>query len=458
MRDGSNPTALLGLDLYPLPFESWLSAIGRLAYLNRLSPSRLESAFGVYMPSRAQHFSQMLTVSRKFTFSTGWEQPAEEKLMLSRFGELVDLYFAGAFRYCPVCLLHGYHSFWFQLRTLGSCPIHRRRLETKCSECCSELGPAARLFETRSRFYSCPHCRFSLCGVEFTQNRHRQFRELSALFRRSFGGLEAWAADAEQGLRVLRELVVQCSVAQWDVWCNPKRFLLEVAGGLIRPLNDAQNEPSHVIQIRWSLSLVDSCFRHNMRHSNIEMRLAKSQPVYRATLRVLQQWVYSKDQPHRPVEDLRRLMSDGHIALDGRDARQLALAWLRYSLEAQPETMFEWDNVRNARLRDELDIPRVGERPPRLQTRAALIAIFCVMTTLVERCARLNGRLDIDLINLNVRVFLPLVLLPRADHTTLTGDRSEGAAFFPSIAGLPLEKLWPGIRKISRISQVLQLQ
>jgi hypothetical protein len=39
------------------------------------------------------------------------------------------------FRYCSLCLYHGYHSVLYQLTRISHCPAHQRPLLAKCRTC-----------------------------------------------------------------------------------------------------------------------------------------------------------------------------------------------------------------------------------------------------------------------------------------------------------------------------------
>lgn len=61
-------------------------------------------------------------------------------------------------RYCPRCLVRGYHAVVHQFESVGRCPIHDLRLERDCRRC-GHVAPYrlnTRLLETP---YRCAQCR-----------------------------------------------------------------------------------------------------------------------------------------------------------------------------------------------------------------------------------------------------------------------------------------------------------
>jgi TniQ len=88
------------------------------------------------------------------------------------------------FRYCPQCLLRGYHGVLHQLEPLQQCPMHGSWLQTDCRHC-DQPSPYrlnARLLDTPFR---CSNCRrlYAIGSPLFEYRRALSRRALVALTR-----------------------------------------------------------------------------------------------------------------------------------------------------------------------------------------------------------------------------------------------------------------------------------
>ena len=88
------------------------------------------------------------------------------------------------FRYCPKCLLRGYHGVLHQLESLQQCPMHGSWLQTDCRHCHqpSPYRINARLLDSPFR---CSHCRqpYAIGSPRFEYRRALSCRALVALTR-----------------------------------------------------------------------------------------------------------------------------------------------------------------------------------------------------------------------------------------------------------------------------------
>jgi hypothetical protein len=64
---------------------------------------------------------------------------------------------AAILRFCPICLPRGFHATLHQCRLVDLCPVHHKRLRSRCPECRS---PMAYRFDSLAAMhpYACPHC------------------------------------------------------------------------------------------------------------------------------------------------------------------------------------------------------------------------------------------------------------------------------------------------------------
>lgn len=126
----------LNKDLCPLPHESILSSLWRFAWRNSFSGSHL-----LRYCKKAPSFPMSLSASfeslsiERFAFASAWKFEKPERLC-----NLADeTWWHQIFRYCPLCLEQGYHSYWHQSQYLDTCPLDGARLEAACHDCGKRL-------------------------------------------------------------------------------------------------------------------------------------------------------------------------------------------------------------------------------------------------------------------------------------------------------------------------------
>lgn len=158
---------LSGLDLTPLPFESSLSILWRLAWRNALSTKLLNRLLGKTQAYSARDglFGRKWIDSKVLLAATGWEVPSTQEQEFCRtLGFCKDAWAASHVRYCPMCLGEGYHSFWHQFSGVDVCPVHHVLLSTTCSQCGSRTPILAFCKELFDRAYLCPQCHTPISG------------------------------------------------------------------------------------------------------------------------------------------------------------------------------------------------------------------------------------------------------------------------------------------------------
>ena len=110
------------LDLVPLPEESMVSSIWRFAWRNGLGVKELLT----HCTHGAGYRKEHATFSYKrgfdpdvFSHSSWWiDEPSEKEVFGSSSEKHRSIWWNTAFRYCPLCLGHLYHSFWHQSKFL----------------------------------------------------------------------------------------------------------------------------------------------------------------------------------------------------------------------------------------------------------------------------------------------------------------------------------------------------
>lgn len=162
----------------PRPYESAWGLFSKLLALNYCRPVDVAAAIvkdGIPHPQKLNfrdsswididRFSEMLRVhpnrlKRCFLDRLGFPHvtPNEDEV--------------AGIRYCPLCLAKGYHSVFFDLGMVGSCPVHGVKLEKPCVVCTRtllreglrrEVSPQDAQ-EPLSNFNSSEHCYGSRCG------------------------------------------------------------------------------------------------------------------------------------------------------------------------------------------------------------------------------------------------------------------------------------------------------
>jgi len=129
-----------------LPGLSGTGTLLRITRLNRYVPSDYRFAFGItvrrhddlhalmtFSEKRKEQLAIALDVSE--ATRAGWDLSAWMPFLCDRSVLAVDY----SFRYCPECLLVGYHSLLQQAPWLARCPWHGALLRTGCHRCGAHL-------------------------------------------------------------------------------------------------------------------------------------------------------------------------------------------------------------------------------------------------------------------------------------------------------------------------------
>jgi hypothetical protein len=143
--------------------------VQRFAWLNRPNATQLAEAMGISVP-QLMHLD--LTFARCSRRQMGLEPL---RVLLEATPQqwsyaTLDATITGAgidhlIRFCPICLQNGYHTAFFQLRAIQSCPIHRVELLAHCSVC----GRAAKTMLDSlnlAKPLTCPGCLIQIVPAE----------------------------------------------------------------------------------------------------------------------------------------------------------------------------------------------------------------------------------------------------------------------------------------------------
>jgi hypothetical protein len=315
-----------------------------------------------------------------------------------------------------------------------------------CPRCRKIVGQLGHGIATGSGLYNCLHCGAPLSGHPFSPNSHERFRANPAALR-AFDGLQGWLAGGPGArLHHVSQLVAQNSINDWATWCDNRSMLLDIVRKLLPNAPEALlNRSARKLSVlRWSIRLTSSRFAagdyvHHRRRS-----LTTEKLVYAATLDALHRWAFGGASGTAAARDMLMLTEKGVIHAEGRDLRQLALAFFRLRFERPPSTPFGWIDPRRAEWKGPLDARHIGAYAPKLPMRAILLGTFSLVFEIVRSLVAQSGVLDVRGVQTRVVSCVPLVYLPAFTLPVINGDISEGFVIFPSLPDFDLRKVWAG--------------
>jgi hypothetical protein len=152
------------------PFESQWSLLHKFACWNALTVTSTHRLIGHKKCDVSNlAFRQFLDV-RKFAKATGIsEQSVAQSFPFNLVSKNARTTILQAFRYCPECLLGGFHSSLFQLSLYETCPIHNKKLKTTCPHCDHTIGLDTSGINIQ-KAYACPTCEERFCYIDQTNN------------------------------------------------------------------------------------------------------------------------------------------------------------------------------------------------------------------------------------------------------------------------------------------------
>ena len=432
----------VGLDLGPLPFESFQSSATRFAWRNGILPDDLKSMYTSVLihPGPARAHSEM-TDGYALSLLTGWPQGncAENDLYRQRgLGGFDELEYT--FRYCPICLEECYHSYIFQWTALHTCPIHGCGLVTQCQVC----GRPARgnvTSEVIGRLgYRCTECLGPMAGAEPDLASHLLLRSqpelLSARFRSLSDDLRT-LFDKAQPLRAAKSVLDAQSSGCLGSWCNSgalKRALKHIV--CVEQARKGVVELLGVTFIRWRLILNSGT--PVLRRRNWAQQTERLLPVYAATRRVLENWLFPGDSQGDAISGICErfvIDRDGGSTLDW-DPRELAYILFRLIHEGYGfGSSHESAVLKSAQLRPTpalLPHWESSSQIPRVAYRAWLLAAYATLYALIRKSL---GKSVGQILQLPQ---LPAAITPSFLALENGGSTVTGGVFFPKIDGMPL--------------------
>jgi len=287
-----------GTALERLPNESSASSLLWLAWRNAVHASDIRwLCTGQRWGCRDHTFLRLGWMdSARIVAETGWELPSKgERTILELLKPVTRGWLSDLFRFCPICLEAGYHSFWYQFQPLACCPVHNVPLAVDCSQCGATVGRYAICNEIFSKPYRCMTCNAPLFGAPLDRDNHVLLRRHASEFERAFSELNQWALEERLNWRVVSEFesqnhdLIQRNLIGVPLVCGVARALcaLPVSCSLF-------SIGCPVRALTWSLLLASGSPNWESRRLSWEERVRTAMPVYRFALRNLQQWIGRK--------------------------------------------------------------------------------------------------------------------------------------------------------------------
>lgn len=371
-----------GCELPPLPYESARNAIMRFAWRNHLRASDLRALLSRHdnYPAKQCHLSLGWIDTELFRDAATWSLPSDEERKFSdAFYSDHHIWIEPRFRYCPICLEYGYHSFLHQFRGIDYCPWHQFPLSTRCHQC-DQLTSQYRFAATIFRYpYQCQNGHM-ISGVELSLRHHLHGREQSSEIERYFSPVYRWVESAKSTrakfsrLRTA-ELATSELLSSW----SDIPMLIRATCLQLHPIEQLRSASkfTDVEIIEWHIRVhapdENEDFFGTQRASKERINLPTS--VYRCVLRSLYRWILSTDS--LTEEEFSNSAHNGGSRIRNHNPRILALLCLRAQLELQAWAidLFDFENVNLAAMPN-VAIPRHSHRTPRLAWRAYFVALF----------------------------------------------------------------------------------
>jgi hypothetical protein len=441
----------VGLDLAPLPYESLRSAASRFAWRNGIAHGALKRLYNsILMESETARMPGRMTDHFALQLLTGWTVSGRDeidfyrKYVNSGFDEL-----AGTLRFCPICLEECYHSYLFQWTALHCCPIHGCKLEMRCNACGCEIDETVLSDAIGQLGYRCSRCTGPIAGSEPNLALHLTLRAQVPLLQARLGywnGHLKALYEKSHSIRAVRAILALQNRGSPGTWGNKDAILRALQEIVFN--EGASYGVANVLGItfiRWRIN--PSEHRYHSASSTWRERMRGLRPVYIATCRAIENWLFQGKIVRDEVERVcaRFVLSGRAVRTDDWNPLELAYVLLRFTQEGQGLSDRSRANERaQVQLRDApLIFPHwdSGGRMPRIAYRAWLLAAFGTLNALVKK----QIGTPIDQI-LQLPQF-PAPIIPSYVEDTPYPLCLTGGVFFPTIVGMPL---WPFNRRVGK--------
>lgn len=331
------------LDLVPLPEESMVSSIWRFAWRNGLGVKELLT----HCTHGAGYQKEHATFSYKrgfdpdvFSHSSWWiDEPSEKEVFGSSSEKHRSIWWNTAFRYCPLCLGHLYHSFWHQSKFLSHCPLDGAALRDTCYSCGKHLPTYGFHQEILSRPYVCPHCNGPISGVGLSVDARLEIQQSKREYARAFESLDHWWEEST-AVRNQLESFLSSRAYHFSPWLRPETTWLQWVIHQVPPpatLPFTTREVPQLVVLTWKIALKrcdpmkSVLFPKRWKTEKLSLAIK----VYRATLRRLLR-VIAESEPFDDEDYVRHRAESIKDLLNspsGCNMKLLAFIMLRNSYE-----------------------------------------------------------------------------------------------------------------------------
>jgi len=278
-----------GLDLTPLPYESFSSVLQLFAWRNALDRKTLRSNF------REGRSRRLLNIGRlaEETYGDIMETRYQEEELARSDGTWQH----PRFRFCPICLEACYHSWLFQCIQLAQCPIHGVALTDCCQACGARVPGRWERDVFFERPYECDFCHRPYGGAAPTLEAHLVLRANQTILTERLQPYALWwdtqsnARGEISAMRYIKRLSVH---ERWGPVEDLLRSLMDQADPELRCLRSAGPWPS-TIRLRWRYRAqlyrpYEQLYLRGFRE--VPVRFAHLETtMYRSTLKQILQWL-----------------------------------------------------------------------------------------------------------------------------------------------------------------------
>lgn len=297
-------------DLSPLPYESSFGGLMRLSARNVFRPQYLEDVLLFGLPRSARLLSSALQNKPTLARDLDWTLPLDEEIKFFAKESHHSLFVSEELRYCRSCLTAGYHSYLYQIRAVGTCPIHAELLADRCNYCGHK---PSRLRGYFAQPYHCEKCKLRLCQADsLVLSQHLQFRENFSKAAPRLATIYDWYIVTEAARARSQKMI-----------SRPNRInqrLVESHFALTAAHGGTTSLPAHgiddVVVLRWRYDATPRIggFRDGAAPPALGWRtlLARSAPAFQVATRIILRW----------IDDLRGSKAEESKTLAAEDALQ----------------------------------------------------------------------------------------------------------------------------------------
>jgi hypothetical protein len=439
-----------GLDLPCLPYESDRSVLARFAWRHGLSWQQMKqhggpTNWGVRYslagerPISWQQLGFIRDALRKLNAREPFSRNSISNIAQAGWIEPLD-----RFRFCPICLEECYHSYIFHWMRLHTCPIHGCALYSTCLSCGAPVGSRCNPL-IGNPAYRCVRCHGPISGAEPNLLLHRQLQENAAWLQ---GALEASICRFEMLSDRLDKVLVPVRLIAEQSAMSVRRWgrfdhILKAAELVVEdgPLPKGTTQRVGMTFISWR---VVSELPEGGPLVALDTRLRASRekllPVYLATLRRIQQWLFDggslEAAERRMYSTFYRQEKVGYVG----DWNRLELSYILFRLSMEVRDVRPCYKSVQIILRGwqrSLDQWTYHGALPRIAYRAWLLAAFAIIHAYISQHA-----------NSTIEEVLMVPGFPDSLIPTMSSSGNPtttiGGVYFPSLQGMPMYPFRPG--------------